>query len=158
MPSIFRNTSYHDEAGTYVLTPVDAVGNKLNTITSTYTTKEYKADLPPGSYVISLTVNASLTGTTTTLGGFKAYADPLQTRNCTSPFNGVLPTAAAVSASVTFPAAGIGKFIQLVPTSASATAASGSITLPHGLRILVTRGTAAAGEKFEVVVAATKLR
>jgi hypothetical protein len=157
-PSQYLNTHFNQETGTFVVTPVatDGSGTKLTVMSST-ATMEYKIDLPPGCYITEVTVSASITGTTTTIGSFKQFANSIQSRNCTQPMPLIQPAASTSVTSVTFPAGAMNKNMVLLPSTISASAAFNAIPIPFGIRFLVAKGTANAGERFEVVATAAKV-
>ncbi len=159
MPSQYALNSGGPAHGEILLVrPRTSAGVKLDTIASTGT--NYIVDLPPGCYMMAMTVNASLTGTSTVISDILPFLDEEQS---------VVAAAALVSnqrfrlldggiattptATVTFTAgAGGGRYFVLTPNTG--TAQPRDIPLMRGFRFKLTKGGATEGERFHVTVVA----
>lgn len=124
------------------------------------TTQNYIVSLAPGTYKIGIIVRSNVTGTTTTLGNFRALLSPEGDAVGASAAND-LPTlrpqdSALGNVSVALPAGDTGIDFFLASSEAFA-----SVTRPIGMLVgfqfTLTKGGAATGEKCEVSVVATRV-
>ena len=124
--------------------------------TTTTTPVTYGVDLPPGHYRLLLTVNSSVTGTTTKIGNAKMYVNPEQTVVATTPlYANLLNSGTLGTINITLSAGtAFGQVANLVANSGVNMGIP--VNVPHGLRFTYVKGTANTGEKMIVKLIAHK--
>ena len=113
----------------------------------------YLADIPAGTYYLNFTIEAEVTGTTSTISYWKA-----DSAGASIGATGAIPFVEAddtvpAATAITLPAAAIRHSLQAVPYVVAA--AEGPVIIAHGVVVSWIQGTAVAGEELVLDVWAT---
>lgn len=112
--------------------------------------------LPAGTYRMALTVKSSVTGTTTAFA-ITPFADDSASQLGNLPFRLYELDDIAGVTSIAVPAGAAGRYVRIGGIVGASDPSDMTVTAPHGVRVVITKGGAETGEVLEASLTASRI-